>query len=432
MLLHNIRRIVKQLWCFQVIFLLSALMFQGVYAIPSPWVKKLIIKKERVGDKIKTTVRASENRESAKALLDHVSEMAAQTQNVSFCWKGCPQGLEKGSGVGAGFCYKPCDRIEKLDGAGKPYVYGDKTVELGYASDGATLCWRDCPPGSSKTPGFCQWPVGSAGRCYWDLSGVKPSCINRSYSRGTGTSVLYSKCPSGFTDCGLGCAKGGTRGCASKIAEMVVAPLKMTLNIANFVIAAKEGRQGGGGSQAEVSSDPGQSAIKAAIKNAGNAAKDRLLATVRTGAKALAKKISGTLQPLTGAVGEKLTANVKDFYKDKVAGSTLEAMGKAYTASVLKNVSYSIASKAIKEGLKDMDFFKDPAFWIEFVDPVGAYDVYKAFDHPVCALDKEVPSVSPKDMPTEEEVTWHEETYDRETKADAQKSLAAEPTLKTP
>jgi hypothetical protein len=61
------------------------------------------------------------------------------------------------------------------------------TCRDGYHSDGATLCYRDCPEGSHATPGFCQFKVGSIGKCPHGLKGLKPSCINSdSYSRGAG------------------------------------------------------------------------------------------------------------------------------------------------------------------------------------------------------------------------------------------------------
>jgi len=58
----------------------------------------------------------------------------------------------------------------------------------GYVSDGATVCYRTCPAGTTATPGFCNYPVGSAGLCPGpQFSGIKPYCINQNrYSRGAG------------------------------------------------------------------------------------------------------------------------------------------------------------------------------------------------------------------------------------------------------
>lgn len=59
--------------------------------------------------------------------------------------------------------------------------------KVGYTSDGATLCYLNCPHDTKATPGFCQYKFGSIGLCTGALKGLKPSCINdNKYSRGIG------------------------------------------------------------------------------------------------------------------------------------------------------------------------------------------------------------------------------------------------------
>jgi hypothetical protein len=118
---------------------------------------------------------------------------ASGTVVVAYAGTGDPQDVLADFGIGAdvfasvgeevasAFTASCADGLEKSGGLCYP------KCRDGYRSDGAMLCYRNCPKGTKTTPGFCQYEFGSVGTCPSPLKGLKPSCINDDrYSRGVG------------------------------------------------------------------------------------------------------------------------------------------------------------------------------------------------------------------------------------------------------
>lgn len=121
----------------------------------------------------------------------------------------CGDNEEGGSGIGVGFCYKPCNPS--------------------FRSDGATICWKDyptfenngqlhtitsitkkitlntgkplstCDPSQEKNGLLC-YP-----KCKTGMNGVGPVCWANLQDVGIGTPVQLEDCPAGWSNDGLTC-----------------------------------------------------------------------------------------------------------------------------------------------------------------------------------------------------------------------------------
>jgi hypothetical protein len=137
----------------------------------------------------------------------------------------CPDGQERGSGLGLGFCYKKCSDI-----------HGAEYTE----SDGASICKKPCPAGmvqealtcrrnaetktsasAQKTcpPGWSQSVAGPGGMCQQDCGAGQKKYGGVCYDNNVNTSLLVkvpslSPCPSGQRDVAGSCwGETGHVGC---------------------------------------------------------------------------------------------------------------------------------------------------------------------------------------------------------------------------
>ena len=121
----------------------------------------------------------------------------------------CGDGEESGSGIGAGFCYKPCNPS--------------------FRSDGATLCWKQYPsfenngqghtitsitkkitvntgkPLSTCSPSEDKNGLLCYPKCRDGMKGVGPVCWANTVGVGIGTPVQLEDCPAGWSNDGLIC-----------------------------------------------------------------------------------------------------------------------------------------------------------------------------------------------------------------------------------
>lgn len=444
------KRCARLLGVFAFFVMTNIFLLSNVFAIPSPWVSnlKIISTASTAGATVIGKAGAG-----AKAVSDHFTGVAAQIGNTPFCWKGSygrgagyvPWTCNGGKEMSGGLCYNKCDRVDKTGSPeGEEYSDHGNPVELRYKSDGAAVCWRDCPPGSSSQLANSLCNFGGAGRCYWYLNGLKPLCMNRSYWRGVGElpgcrddqdlngrlcypkcnsgykgvgPVCWGQCPTGYTDCGAACGTSAGQ-CATDIANMVVAPLMVIANITGMVLTAG-------------SSSAGTAAAKAAVSGAKVAAKAGLIATIKTSAKALAKKLSdkliGTITK--NVVGQFAVSAVKK-YGVAFTENAAQRLAKSWGQSVVKTVAISTVTAGLKDQLKET--FSDPLFWASTLDPTGVVDVVLAFKKPICITSDLPDDIDASTLPSKEESEWYESAYDLETQQDAKNSLAAEPSLNVP
>ena len=123
----------------------------------------------------------------------------------------CLDGEESGEGIGAGFCYKPCN--------------------ASFRSDGATLCWKQYPsfenngqlhtitsvtkkitlntgkPLSTCDPSQDKDGLLCYSKCKSGMNGVGPVCWANIQNVGVGTAVELEPCASGWVNDGLTCRK---------------------------------------------------------------------------------------------------------------------------------------------------------------------------------------------------------------------------------
>jgi hypothetical protein len=292
-----------------------------------------------------------------------------------FCWRDS-------YGRGAGKIPDRCGPGEESSG-----LLCYPVCRAGYTSDKITRCYKDCPPGGSATPGFCNMSsvIGALRECPYNfpgsgLTGLTPACINdNAYSRGAGTErscagglekdagLCYPACKPGFhgvgpvcwqtcsatagqpNACGAACTQNAGS-CASETFNQVLSVVELAANIVEMV--------GTGGT-----SNAAKASAKTAAKTASKqAAKQAVKRSVRDIAKdVMEKKVRKSLQ----------TKAVKKF-------------GKEFAEELMWSASESLAVSALSGDFDLKDFMVD-------LDPTGIAAVVEAFRKPVCDVPEDPP-----------------------------------------
>ncbi|HYA14554.1 MAG TPA: OmpH family outer membrane protein [Syntrophales bacterium] len=176
------------------------------------------------------------------------------------CWQSCPSGFRDDGA----YCAKPRPYGR---GVGYPWKFGDGLNDHGMHS----RCEKANPQGCEKN-GLIYYPKCREGfhnvgccicspNCQLGQTDIGVSCQKKSYGRGVGKPlstclsseekdawlcyphcktgfhgvgpVCWQSCPSGRTDCGVGCSTG-KNSCAWGTVNMVTSPLLLAVNIATM------------------------------------------------------------------------------------------------------------------------------------------------------------------------------------------------------
>ncbi len=303
------------------------------------------------------------------------------------CWQHCPAGYRD---MGA-ICH-----IKKA-------LLVEPKWECKHSKWGVCYMWGpDCPKGYVNVAVGCALKTPSTPKGYHG-TGLDP--MKGSYGRGAGSPmgcksneqydaglcytpcrsgytgvgpVCWLGCPSGKTSCGAGCANSKSS-CASSIADMVVSPTMLAINIATA----------GSGSAATASTNKVVMAAKkaaATYKTEIEMAKEAK--AIGTVAYQYGKTVDLWVEDYLAHFDRVTTKEVKDKLDERFARypNAKAWVKRQYALSNLSLMTQSDLQQTEKNGLA----------MIAAVDPTGVAGVVNAFSHPICSASEAFPAVNPR------------------------------------
>jgi hypothetical protein len=319
------------------------------------------------------------------------------------CWQSCPPEFRDDGA----FCAKPRPYGR---GVGYPWKFGDGLNDSGMRG----RCERANPQGCEKN-GLIYYPKCKPGyhavgccicspNCQLDQTDIGVSCAKRSYGRGVGKPVstcpgdqdedawlcypqcrsgfhgvgpvCWQDCPSGRTDCGVGCATSKTK-CVTGTVDMVIAPLVLAVNIITM-----------GSSSSATSATHWYSGIAKGMKKIADSTKDirELYKDVKQ-AGTLAYEINKTIylwvNDYAGNFESMTTKRVVTELSNHFSGNALLWVKQQYAMNHLTLLLKSDGIETAQNILSTVSTF----------DPAGIFGVIDAFAKPVCKTDQSFPTV---------------------------------------
>ena len=297
------------------------------------------------------------------------------------CWASCPSGY---TDTGA-LCTRPADSYSNSGGSGN--------CDSGYTNMGL-YCqknspWfgtreKSCPSGSYYSAGLCKVNCKS-GYSNTGLTCYKgPDTVAKSsYGRGAGNPmkcaagqqedaglcysyckmnfggvgpVCWQNCPAGTTNCAAGCSVNASE-CASKTANMVIAPLILAANI--FTL----------GASSEITA--GKAELTAALK-----AKD-----ITAARAALAKTMTAYASRLAEMTTKEVAVTIQKQFAPNAAKWVAKEYGKTQLYMATKQTDAQLAESYARD--------------LAGLDPTGVAGVVEAFTQSICNSDEPFPKVTP-------------------------------------
>ena len=320
------------------------------------------------------------------------------------CWQSCPSGFRDDGA----YCAKPGPYGR---GVGYPWKFGDGFNDHGMRS----RCQKANPQGCEKN-GLIYYPKCREGyhavgccicspNCLLGQTDIGVSCHKKSYGRGVGKPlstcpsdedkdawlcyhkcrsgfhgvgpVCWQDCPSGRTNCGVGCATDKTS-CVSDTANMVISPLILAVNIATM------------GSTSEATSSTSMFAkISQSMKDIASATKDmRELANEMKQVGTVAYELSKT----TDLWVNDYVGNFENMTNKKVVSE----MSSRFSGNALLWIKQQYAKNQLTLMLKSdgIDTAENVLSTVSAFDPSGVTGVISAFAQPICSTDKSFPTVT--------------------------------------
>ncbi len=314
------------------------------------------------------------------------------------CWQSCPSGFRDDGA----FCAKPKPYGR---GVGYPWKFGDKLNDHGMRS----RCEKAHPEGCEKN-GLIFYPKCREGfhnvgccicspNCQLGQTDIGVSCAKKSYGRGVGKPlstcpsdkeqdawlcyprcrdgyhgvgpVCWQNCPSGRTNCGVGCSTD-TTSCVTGTVNMVLSPLILAVNIATL------------GSTS--SSNSMFASISKTMKQVAEATKD---------IRQLAKEVNQV-----GKVVWKLNKTIALWVNDYVANfenmttkRVVDELPRHFSGNALIWVKQQYAKNHLTLMLKSdgIETAENVLSTVSAFDPSGVTGVISAFAKPICSTDTSFP-----------------------------------------